>query len=215
MSFDLEAYVPGIFDALPFVSHGSAPWEMIGSLAALVTAAAARAGVAASRPGEAVFVHPGATIEPGAVVKPPIFIADGCFVASHAYLRGGVLLASGVTVGPGCEVKSSLVLDRSVLAHFNFVGDSLIGRGVNLEAGAVIANRWNERADPTIAVFPEGRRIALPVTKFGAVIGDAARIGANAVLSPGTLLPPGAVVGRLQLVDQAKAPGYSVGPAHE
>jgi acetyltransferase-like isoleucine patch superfamily enzyme len=38
--------------------------------------------------------------------------------------------------------------------------------------------------------------------KFGALIGDHCRIGANAVLSPGTILKPGTVVPRLALVDQ-------------
>jgi acetyltransferase-like isoleucine patch superfamily enzyme len=46
------------------------------------------------------------------------------------------------------------------------------------------------------------RLVATGVDKFGALIGDASRIGANAVTTPGTILPPGSVVRRLQLVDQ-------------
>ena len=38
--------------------------------------------------------------------------------------------------------------------------------------------------------------------KFGALIGDASRIGANAVLAPGALLVPGCVVRRATLCDQ-------------
>jgi UDP-N-acetylglucosamine diphosphorylase / glucose-1-phosphate thymidylyltransferase / UDP-N-acetylgalactosamine diphosphorylase / glucosamine-1-phosphate N-acetyltransferase / galactosamine-1-phosphate N-acetyltransferase len=41
--------------------------------------------------------------------------------------------------------------------------------------------------------------------KFGALIGDHARIGANAVIAPGALLMPGAVVARGALVDQELA----------
>ena len=137
------------------------------------------------------FVHPDAVIEPGAIIKPPMVIGAGCFIAAHAYLRGGVVLGDGVTIGPGAEVKSSLIGPGSVLAHFNFVGDSILGADVNLEAGAVIANHWNERPDT-------GR------VKFGALIGDGCRIGANAVLSPGTILPPGTIVPRLALVDQSR-----------
>ena len=48
----------------------------------------------------------------------------------------------------------------STLAHFNFVGDSIIGRKVNLEAGAVIANHFNERRDKQITVADRGRLIA-------------------------------------------------------
>ena len=47
-----------------------------------------------------------------------------------------------------------------------------------------------------------GQLIETGVTKFGALVGDDCKIGANAVLSPGTILAKGTVVGRLQLVDQ-------------
>ncbi|MNY56934.1 hypothetical protein D3C86_1930670 [compost metagenome] len=38
--------------------------------------------------------------------------------------------------------------------------------------------------------------------KFGALVGDGARIGANAVVAPGALLRPGRVVARASLLDQ-------------
>ncbi len=90
----------------------------------------------------------------------------------------------------------------SKIAHLNFVGDSIIGSDVNIEAGAVIANYRNELDDKTIRIAFEGDVIDTGVTKFGALIGDGARIGANAVVAPGALLKPGRKVGRLQLEDQ-------------
>jgi len=171
----IEDHIAGFYDLFPFVPRGLEPWEIVAHLAELVT----------------VFVHPDAVIEPGAIIKPPVVIGAGCFIAAHAYLRGGVVLGDRVTVGPGVEVKSSLIGPGSALAHFNFVGDSILGAEINLEAGAVIANHWNERPDT-------GRM------KFGALIGDRCRIGANAVLSPGTILRPGTIVPRLALVDQPR-----------
>jgi bifunctional N-acetylglucosamine-1-phosphate-uridyltransferase/glucosamine-1-phosphate-acetyltransferase GlmU-like protein len=171
----IENHVSGFYDLFPFVPRGLEPWEIVARLAGLLTP----------------FVHPDAVIEPGAVIRPPVVIGAGCFIAAHAYLRGGVALGDGVTVGPGVEVKSSLIGPGSAVAHFNFVGDSILGAAVNLEAGAVIANHWNERPDT-------GRM------KFGALIGDHSRIGANAVLSPGTALEPGTIVPRLALVDQSR-----------
>lgn len=169
----IEDFIPGFYEVFPFVPRGLDPWEIMLRLPDLLSG----------------FIHPDAVIETGAVVKPPVAIGPGSFVAAHAYLRGGVALAAGVTIGPGVEVKSSLIGPGSTLAHFNFIGDSVVGAGVNLEAGAVVANHWNERA--------EGNR-----SKFGALIGDNCRIGANAVLSPGTVLPAGTIVPRLALVDQ-------------
>jgi bifunctional N-acetylglucosamine-1-phosphate-uridyltransferase/glucosamine-1-phosphate-acetyltransferase GlmU-like protein len=117
-------------------------------------------------------------------------------------MRGGVFLAENAVVGPGCEVKSSVILSGSSLAHFNFVGDSLIGSFVNMEAGSIVANHFNERLDKTIFVLIDNKKTAIGVTKFGALIGDHTKIGANAVLSPGTILTPQSVVKRLELVEQ-------------
>ncbi len=149
-----------------------------------------------------VAIHKSATVEQGVVLKGPIIISASCFIGAHAYLRGGVFLAEHVSVGPGCEIKSSFIFSNSALAHFNFVGDSIVGSNVNMEAGSIIANHHNDRDEKEIAITVNGIIIKTGISKFGALVGDQTKIGANAVLSPGTLLPPASVVGRLQLVNQ-------------
>ena len=115
-----------------------------------------------------------------------------------ACCAAGVWLEKDVIIGPGAELKTSIVFADSKLAHFNFVGDSILGTDVNLEAGSVIANYRNESAAPEIVV----RGQATGVYKFGALIGDHVRIGANAVIAPGALLERSSIVERLALVDQ-------------
>jgi UDP-N-acetylglucosamine diphosphorylase / glucose-1-phosphate thymidylyltransferase / UDP-N-acetylgalactosamine diphosphorylase / glucosamine-1-phosphate N-acetyltransferase / galactosamine-1-phosphate N-acetyltransferase len=152
-----------------------------------------------------VAIHRSAVIEQHVVLKGPIIIGPSCFIGAHAYLRGGVFLDEGVSIGPGCEIKTSIILKRSALAHFNFVGDSIIGTNVNMEAGSVIANHFNERTDKLIRVVHQQLVIETGITKFGALVGDSSRIGANAVLSPGTLLTPNSIVKRLELIEQSKS----------
>jgi NDP-sugar pyrophosphorylase family protein len=147
-------------------------------------------------------IHKKAQIEENVTLKGPIIVSNGCFIGAHAYMRGGVYLGEKSIVGPGCEVKSSLIMSGSALAHFNFVGDSLIGSYVNMEAGSIIANHYNERLDKTIYVMLNKKKTKIEVTKFGALVGDHSKIGANAVLSPGTILLPESVVKRLELVEQ-------------
>ncbi|HZB13652.1 MAG TPA: DapH/DapD/GlmU-related protein [Chryseolinea sp.] len=149
-----------------------------------------------------VAIHKKAQIEESVTLKGPIIVSNGCFIGAHAYLRGGVFLGEKSIVGPGCEVKSSLILSGSTLAHFNFVGNSLIGSYVNMEAGSIIANHYNERLDKTIYVMLDKKKNQINVTKFGAMVGDHSKIGANAVLSPGTILLPESIVKRLELVEQ-------------
>ncbi len=149
-----------------------------------------------------VAIHNTASVDNRAIVKGPAIISARCFIGAHAYLRGGIFLDENVSIGPGCEIKSSFIFANSAIAHLNFVGDSLVGSFVNLEAGAVVANHYNERKDKTITVTADGETFSTGVEKFGALIGDHTKIGANAVLSPGSILVPNTVVGRLQLIEQ-------------
>lgn len=151
---------------------------------------------------DGIAVHHSATVETGVVLKAPVIVSEGCFVGANAYLRGGVYLGKGSTVGTSCEVKTCIIMQNSAVAHFNFVGDSIIGSNVNFEAGSIVANHFNEREDKQIRVVLHGKIIGTEVKKFGALVGDNCKIGANAVLSPGTILAKDTVVKRLQLVEQ-------------
>jgi UDP-N-acetylglucosamine diphosphorylase / glucose-1-phosphate thymidylyltransferase / UDP-N-acetylgalactosamine diphosphorylase / glucosamine-1-phosphate N-acetyltransferase / galactosamine-1-phosphate N-acetyltransferase len=148
-----------------------------------------------------VAIHRTATVEDGAVIKGPVVIGPGAFVAAGAYVRDGCWLEEAVILGPGAELKSSFVFRGAKLAHFNFVGDSVLGEGVNLEAGAIVANHRNEREDKQIRLRLAGRLVETGVDKFGALLADGVRIGANAVIAPGAVLAAGVVVPRLGLVD--------------
>jgi bifunctional UDP-N-acetylglucosamine pyrophosphorylase / glucosamine-1-phosphate N-acetyltransferase len=152
-----------------------------------------------------IAVHRTAIVEEGAIVKGPAIIGPDCFIAAGAYLRGGCWLQGDCVLGPGVELKSSFVFAGTKLAHFNFVGDSILGRTVNLEAGAVIANYRNETPAAAISSMHKGKRIETGVDKFGALVGDDVKIGANAVIAPGAFIAPGTVIGRLALIDQREA----------
>ena len=177
------------------------PWEMIAALPELLREILATAGsefVITDR----IAVHKTATVEQHVVITGPAVIGPGVFIGANAYLRGGVFLGKKVSIGPGCEIKSSIILDQSALAHFNFVGDSLLGSHINMEAGSILANYHNDREDKSIHMEIAGQRIRLPIDKFGSFMSDNVKIGANAVCSPGTFLEPGKIVKRLELVEQ-------------
>lgn len=148
-------------------------------------------------------IHETATIELGAIIKSPTYIGPRCFIAAGAYLRGGVWLEQDVIIGPVCEIKSTYIFRNSKIAHLSFIGDSVIGIDVNIEAGAMIANYRNERLDKSIWFRHKNEIVKTGVDKFGAIVGDHTRIGANAVVAPGAVLTQGTVVKRLQLLDQA------------
>jgi len=149
-------------------------------------------------------IHRSARIEQGVILKDTVIVGADCFLATGAYLRGGVLLDDKVNIGPGCEIKSSVIARETSIAHFNFIGNSLIGNHVNFEAGSVIANHYNERENKRIFININNELLDTGLDKFGALVGDNSKIGANAVLSPGTILRPGSIVKRLELIEQFK-----------
>lgn len=148
-----------------------------------------------------IAIHRTAVVEAEAVLKGPLIIGPGCFIAAGAYLRGGCWLGENCIIGPGAELKSSFIFSGTKLAHFNFVGDSVLGAGVNLEAGSIICNYRNERADKGVNVRVNAVLQPTGCDKFGALLGDGVRVGANAVLAPGALLLPATVIRRLSLYD--------------
>lgn len=178
------------------------PWEITANAAAIVRRLLDSTDLQDYSVADEVAVHRSAVVEPGATLKVPLIVGPQCLVAAGAYVRGGNWVAGDCVVGPGTELKSSFVFQGTKLAHFNFVGDSIVGVDVNLEAGSIVCNYRNERADKEILVRLGSTLHRTGAQKFGALVGDHARVGANAVLAPGTLLRPGAVVGRTALCDQ-------------
>ena len=194
------SYVKNLIATFPQLEKDH-PWDVVASIIPLLQQTI-RTLKSEFRVVNDVAIHKSANIEEHVTLKGPIIISAGCFVGAHAYLRGGVFLGEKSIVGPGCEIKSSLIMSSSALAHFNFVGDSLLGSYVNMEAGSIIANHYNERLDKTIHVWINNEKVQINSTKFGALVGDHSKIGANAVLSPGTILSPNSIVKRLELVEQ-------------
>ena len=149
-------------------------------------------------------IHKSAEIEVGAILKGTIIINENCRIGSYAYLRGPIYLGKSDNIGPSSEIKQSIILDNTATAHFNYIGNSIIGRNINFEAGSICANHYNERIDKNISVKYKDNIIGTNTIKFGSLIGDGSRIGANSVLSPGTILEKKFIVKRLELIAQIK-----------
>ncbi len=139
-----------------------------------------------------VVLGPGTVVESGAFLKGPTVVAGRSEVRQGAYLRGDCLVGAGCVVGHTTEVKGSVMLDGAQAGHFAYIGDSILGRRVNLGAGTKLANlkmvpgTITVRADKV--VHETGRR------KLGAILGDGTETGCNSVTSPGTLLGPQSMV---------------------
>lgn len=198
---NISEYITHI-ESIPYIKDYTFPWEIIENLKDIIIKLQALLPRDQYTVEDSIAIHNSAEIEDNVTIKPFTIIGKGCTVRAGAYLREGVLLAEDVTIGTNCEIKQSLICTGSRIAHLNYIGNSIIGEDVNIEAGAIVANHFNEREDKEITVIINGKFMKTGVTKFGSLIGDKSRIGANAVLNPGTILKQNTIVDRLTHINQ-------------
>src|SRR6185503_10887586 len=103
-----------------------------------------------------------------------------------------VLVGDNVVLGHCVELKNCIIFSGAQIAHFNYVGDSILGYKSHLAAGAKVANVKLPMGE--ITVRGEQKRYATGLQKFGAALGDEAEVGCNAVLNPGTIMGKRSVV---------------------
>ena len=77
-------------------------------------------------------------------------------------------------------------------SHFNYVGDSILGKGVNLGAGTKLSNLRNDGGEVNLRF--EGEKVGSGLRKFGAILGENSQLGCNSVTNPGTVLGPNSTV---------------------
>jgi UDP-N-acetylglucosamine diphosphorylase / glucose-1-phosphate thymidylyltransferase / UDP-N-acetylgalactosamine diphosphorylase / glucosamine-1-phosphate N-acetyltransferase / galactosamine-1-phosphate N-acetyltransferase len=142
--------------------------------------------------GEEVFIGEGTVVEDGVMIKGPAIIGRNCQIRHNAYLRENVIIGDDCVVGNSTEIKNSLLFNHAVAPHYNYVGDSILGHKAHLGAGVKISNF--KMFPGNIEVEVDGAPFDTGLRKFGALLGDGAEVGCNAVLNPGSIVGPGAVI---------------------
>ena len=141
--------------------------------------------------GDRIAIGPGCVIEPGAVIVGPAILEEGVQIRTGAYVRQNVILAAGSLVGAHSEVKGSILLPNAKAPHQAYVGDSILGRDVNLGAGTICSNVKNIGRE--VSFRAGGEVVHTGLRKFGAILGDGCKTGCNTVLNPGVIMGPESV----------------------
>jgi bifunctional UDP-N-acetylglucosamine pyrophosphorylase/glucosamine-1-phosphate N-acetyltransferase len=130
-------------------------------------------------------------------------IGGRCRVGPFARMRPGVELADDVHVGNFVETKASSIGARSKVNHLSYVGDTTVGRDVNVGAGTITcnydgANKHRTVIEDDVHIGSDCQLIA-PVT-----------VHRGATLGAGTTLTRDAPADALTLsrVPQASHPGW-------
>ena len=142
--------------------------------------------------GDRVIIGEGTVVEPGAMIKGPAIIGKNCQIRHNAYIRENVIIGDDCVVGNSSELKNALLFNGAQVPHYNYVGDSILGHKAHLGAGVKISNV--KLFPGNIEVEVDGVPLDTGLRKFGALLGDGAEAGCNAVLNPGSILGRGAVI---------------------
>ena len=135
-----------------------------------------------------VFVGKNTKIDSTAKIVGPAIIGSNCDIKDGALIREGVIIGDGCVVGHGSEVKHSIIFNDSNIAHLNYIGDSIIGSGVNFAAGAITANFKHGAKNEIVNIIINDEKTSTGLKKFGSLVGDNAKIGCNVVIEPGTII---------------------------
>lgn len=141
----------------------------------------------------AVYVHPSVRLPNTCTIVGPAWIGARTELRPGMYIRGNVIVGEGCVLGNSCEFKNALLMDGVQVPHFSYVGDSILGSKSHLAAGVICSNLRLDQ-QPVKLRLADGNVVDTGLRKFGALIGEGAEIGCNAVLQPGT------VVGRRALI---------------
>lgn len=140
-----------------------------------------------------VHVEEDVQLRSGAYVEGPVFIGRGSDVGPNCYLRPFTSLGQNVRVGNGCEVKNSLILDGTHVAHLSYMGDSIVGANCNFGAGTVFANLRLDKENVRVRI--QGERVDSGRKKLGAIIGDDVETGIGVHIMPGVKIGRGSWIG--------------------
>ena len=145
------------------------------------------------------YVEEGVTIDKDTVIYPYTFIEKGvkigpkCTVGPFARLRTGTVLEEEVSVGNFAEIVRSHVGKYTKIKHKCYIGDTKIGKRVNIGAGTIVANYDGRLKHKTLiednAFIGTGSILVAPVK-----IGKGAITGAGSVVTKNKDVPAGKTV---------------------
>ena len=130
-------------------------------------------------------------ISPLAVIKGPAVIGANTEIRPGAYLSGNTIIGENCVIGNSTELKNCILCDGVQLPHYNYVGYSVLGEKVHLDAGTICSDYNKDGLDVVVRYEPN---YITGLRKLGAILGDGVDVGCNCVLNPGTVIGKGSRV---------------------
>ena len=179
--FDLNETIAG-----DYLRGFTYPWEALAGIHDLILELGAKLPAELyDHPSEDVWIAKSAVVFDSAYIGGACIIGEEAQVRQCAFIRGDAIVGRGSVVGNSCELKNVILFNHCEVPHYNYVGDSILGFHAHMGAGSITSNIKADRKNIVVKggqFYETGRR------KIGAILGDWAEVGCNAVLNPGTIL---------------------------
>jgi len=131
-------------------------------------------------------------ILPSCVIEEGARIGKRCVIGPFARIRGGSVIGDGCVIGNFVEIVRSRVGKKTQIKHLSYIGDAVIGSGVNIGAGTITANYDGKNKHRTViadgAQVGSGTILVAPVR-----VGKKAKTGAGTVVTKTHPVPDRAV----------------------
>lgn len=161
------------------------PWEILPKIKEYIKNLIEKGIPGYKKIAEGVLVGENVKIYPTATIEAPAIIGEGSEVRPNAFIRGNVITGKNCVIGNSSELKNCILLDKVQVPHYNYIGDSVLGNGAHMGAGAICSNL---KADKTNIVIHGERDYETGLRKAGGFLADRADIGCGCVLNPGTVV---------------------------
>lgn len=136
-----------------------------------------------------VIIEEGVEIRSGTIIQGPAFIGRNSFIGNNVLIRNFTAVGPESTIGYGVELKNCIMFGRSTVGRLSFIGDSVIGTGVDIGSGTMTINRGE--LGKSVKTRVHEAVIDTGLKKLGAFVGDDVIIGAGNTIIAGTVINAG------------------------
>ena len=140
-----------------------------------------------------VTIGPDSVIHPNTVIQSGVKIGSGCHIGPFARIRPHVSIGDEVEIGNFVELVRTTVGVGSKVKHHTYLGDTTVGKNVNIGAGTITANYDGKVKNETVieddAFIGVGTILIAPLK-----VGKGAIVGAGSVVPKNHDVPKGATV---------------------
>jgi bifunctional UDP-N-acetylglucosamine pyrophosphorylase/glucosamine-1-phosphate N-acetyltransferase len=146
-----------------------------------------------------VYIEEDVFIKAGAIINGPCYIGKGSFIGNNVLVREYTSIGNHCTIGFGVELKNCVLFDNCKVGRLSFIGDSVLGEGVEIGSGVMTVNNLMNDESVKVKINPGTHNRVSVLTdshlkKLGAFIGDNAKVGASTTLLPGTVISSGTYI---------------------